>query len=651
MSDLLSPPSTLRPTRSHSASVPRQPSRTRTRIHSDPGASAHDLPSCFALNDLDLIRSISRNSQGGENYRGGGGLGKSGSRVSALGSNAVVGMSGKIGGDHVEEEAERDGGVMDEEAGLGKDDEVILETDAHAEAMYERFTERRKGGIVAVVAFAAVLAPFSSSAFLPSIPSIVVDLNTTATILNITVAIFILVIGITPLIWAPFSGVYGRKPIYIISLPIFTLGSLGVALSPNLTGAGSSAVLSVGAGTIGDLYPRERRGKAMGLFYSGVLIGPSVAPAVAGVLTEYVYEGWRAMQWLLFAMGALACLLVVFVLPETSHARGVDLIRAERDEKRALERKERGELEAVVEERTGWWKKITGDFIWVGINPLGPLKLLARPHILAMSINSSFVLMSTYTVLVPLGETLAPRYNITNSAILGCFYLAQGLGNYFAAQWTGRYADWTLRIWLKKRNGVYVAEDRLKATLIGGGFILPVAVLALGWTLEKASGTGGIVAAVILLFINGIGLMIVLTPANTYCIDVKPSLMVMQNRSAEVIAVNNCCRYVISAAASAFVLPMIQAIGVGWTNTFSALIVWLGFGLVLFTIKYGARMRAYGDDGEEGSAGEMRDAKELEEKRRASETTLVRDEKSEGLGDGRPPDDDAHVQEKDDKVL
>lgn len=71
------------------------------------------------------------------------------------------------------------------------------------------------------------------------------------------------------------------------------------------------------------------------------------------------------------------------------------------------------------------------------------------PH---QSLNSSFVLMSTYAVLVPLSYTVAPRYNITNIALLGCFYLAQGVGNAAASQVTGRYADWMLRKWAKKRK-------------------------------------------------------------------------------------------------------------------------------------------------------------------------------------------------------
>mgnify|MGYP001597215590 CR=1 FL=1 len=59
----------------------------------------------------------------------------------------------------------------------------------------------------------------------------------------------------------------------------------------------------------------------------------------------------------------------------------------------------------------------------------------------------------------------------------------------------------------------------------------------------------------------------VLTPSNTYCVDGTfrsrrdgsgaDAFVVMQHRSAEVIAVNNCIRYLFSAAASGFVLPMI----------------------------------------------------------------------------------------------
>jgi hypothetical protein len=127
--------------------------------------------------------------------------------------------------------------------------------------------------------------------------------------------------------------------------------------------------------------------------------------------------------------------------------------------------------------------------------------------------------MSTYTILVPLGETLAPRYGITNGAILGCLYLSTGIGNAVAAQFTGRYADYVLKSWNVRRGGIYVPEDRLRAATWGGGVLLPVTVLGVGWSIEKGTGVGGLVGSIILLVLSGAGLMSVLTPCNTYCVD------------------------------------------------------------------------------------------------------------------------------------
>ncbi|GAA5915376.1 hypothetical protein JCM6882_000236 [Rhodosporidiobolus microsporus] len=564
-----------------------------------PAQSAHDLPEPSAMAALERTTSAAsaRSARSAGGYAGGAGLAKSRTAQSRRGPVVVGGREERI-----DEGAEGD--VVDEEVAVGEKGEAVEETVGHAERMYARFTDRQKSVYVAIVSFAALLAPFASSSFLPSIPQISEELNTTPTIINVTVAIYILVIGLFPLAWAPYAGVYGRRPIYIVSLPIFALGSLGCALSQSLAalivtriiqGIGSCSVLSVGAGTIGDLYRKEQRGSAMGFFYLGVLVGPATAPAIAGILTEYAHpigQGWRAMQWLLFAMGVLASILCFFFFPETAHVRGVDLIRRERLEARAaqlgVDPDELDEREREERAGMGWARRKVKGFVWVWCNPLAPLRLLIHPNILAMSINSSFVLMSTYTVLVPLSQTVAPRYNITNTAILGCFYLSQGFGNAVASRYTGLYADWTLARWLRKRNGVYVAEDRLKATLIGGGLILPGSVLALGWVLDRVGGKVGLAWTVILLFVDGVGLMIVLTPCNTYVVDCAGV------RSSEAIAVNNACRYVLSAAASAFVLPMIKSIGVGPTNTFAAGIVWLGFGIVLLLIRYGAKMRALG---------------------------------------------------------
>jgi hypothetical protein len=76
-------------------------------------------------------------------------------------------------------------------------------------------------------------------------------------------------------------------------------------------------------------------------------------------------------------------------LPETSHVRGIDLIR----EERRLRLAERTPEEVAVEDARvkSWFEERTKDWVVVFLNPLKPLKILVNPHILAMSINSSFV--------------------------------------------------------------------------------------------------------------------------------------------------------------------------------------------------------------------------------------------------------------------
>jgi hypothetical protein len=79
--------------------------------------------------------------------------------------------------------------------------------------------------------------------------------------------------------------------------------------------------------------------------------------------------------------------------------------------------------------------------------------------------------------------------------------------------------------------------------------------------------------------------MMILAACNTYCVDLVP------HRSAEIVAANNCVRYLFSAGASIVALPLIQRIGVAGTNALAAGLAWMGFGLVLLIVYKGPRMR------------------------------------------------------------
>lgn len=75
------------------------------------------------------------------------------------------------------------------------------------------------------------------------------------------------------------------------------------------------------------------------------------------------------------------------------------------------------------------------------------------------------------------------RYNINNAAILGCLYLAPGLGNLIGSRLAGIQADKVVRTWLTKR-GYRRPEDRLRACLFGSWLLMPATLIAAGWLIK-----------------------------------------------------------------------------------------------------------------------------------------------------------------------
>ena len=86
--------------------------------------------------------------------------------------------------------------------------------------------------------------------------------------------------------------------------------------------------------------------------------------------------------------------------------------------------------------------------------------------------------------------------------------------------------------WRKRRGSQWVPEDRLRATIPGALFLVPVSILACGLVIKYVDGTLGIVLNCICLFMNGLGVDFVLSPSAAYNVDI------LHDRSAEVTAAN-----------------------------------------------------------------------------------------------------------------
>ena len=122
----------------------------------------------------------------------------------------------------------------------------------------------------------------------PALPVIGDDLHIIdSSELAMTLSIFVLAYAVGPLFLAPLSEMYGRWPVYNVCNVLFLIFSIACALSPSLaalivfrlfSGVAGCAPLTIGAGTIADLVPAEKRGAAMSGYVLGPLFGPVIGP-------------------------------------------------------------------------------------------------------------------------------------------------------------------------------------------------------------------------------------------------------------------------------------------------------------------------------------------------------------------------------------
>ncbi|EIW61021.1 MFS general substrate transporter [Trametes versicolor FP-101664 SS1] len=455
--------------------------------------------------------------------------------------------------------------LLDSEALSAPTDPEILKH----EQMYQRFTRAQKRVIVSLIAWAAVIPFLASGSFIPSIPEIARELGTTGEVVSLAVSLSLVTASAGSLLWATYSGSYGRRLIFLMSLPCLCIGSAGVALSqtvPTLMfwrvvqAFGASSGMSVGAGAIGDIYKLEERGAAMGIFFGASLFGPAIAPLCGGIASHYY--SWRYGQWGLFIMGLFALVPVYLWLPETLDPEKIRKWGATEEHRKPI-----------------------------FLNPFKSLALLRSPNILIITLAGTAALVTDFVLMIPLAYTIGKQYNISNEAIIGAFFLPAGLGNIIGAPLAGRLSDKVVVTWRKRRGGVWIPEDRLRASLWGAGLFVPMSVLLSGLTTQFVPGTLGIVLNLVWLFMNGIGVDIVLSPSSAYYVDI------LHSRSAETMAASGSFRAMIIACVTAFILPLINAVGVAATGAIFAAIAWLGFGMFLLTIKYGDRMRAWVDVG------------------------------------------------------
>ncbi len=163
----------------------------------------------------------------------------------------------------------------------------------------------------------------------PALPAIQNFFKVGDRILAWTFSIYVLFNLISTPLMAKLSDTFGRRSIYTLDVSLFALGSLIVALSPAnlfamllfgraLQGFGAGGIFPVASAVIGDTFPPEKRGGALGLIGAVFGLAFLVGPILGGIILTIT--GW---QWLFIINLPIALVVILMgwrLLPVTHPA-------------------------------------------------------------------------------------------------------------------------------------------------------------------------------------------------------------------------------------------------------------------------------------------------------------------------------------------
>jgi EmrB/QacA subfamily drug resistance transporter len=188
---------------------------------------------------------------------------------------------------------------------------------------------RQKTLIIVAIMLGLFLAALDQTIVGTALPRIVTDLQGN-NLYTWVVTVYLLTSTVTVPIYGKLSDVYGRRPLLLIGVSLFLLGSALSGLSQSmgeliifrgLQGFGAGAIFPIALAVIGDLFSPAERGRYQGLF--GAVFGLSfiIGPFLGGFLTDNL--SWHWIFYVNLPIGIAALAVIATQLPNSGNTRGV----------------------------------------------------------------------------------------------------------------------------------------------------------------------------------------------------------------------------------------------------------------------------------------------------------------------------------------
>ncbi|KIY73076.1 MFS general substrate transporter [Cylindrobasidium torrendii FP15055 ss-10] len=477
-------------------------------------------------------------------------------------------------------------------------DATIENQPAREEEVFTVFTSWEKWFLVILTSFGAMFSPLTATIYLPAIPTLTKVFHKSTELINITVTVYMIFQGLSPMLFGTLADNYGRRPIFAICLFVLACSCIGLALVPTsaywllivlrcLQSAGSASTIALGAGVIGDISTPAERGGYFGVWNMGPNLGPALGPVIGGLLAQNL--GWRSIFWFLCIASFVCFLVMVLFLPET--------------------------LRAIVGNGSIIPSKIyrpvipiVGRSIPNSSTTRPPKKPFKNPFLLFREWDIVLLLLMNgfynaffYSVLASLSSLFSKHYPHLSETQIGLCYLATSGGMVLGTLTNGRLLDIQYKKFLRQlatARGVpaeslnirekygladdYPVEKARLLNLPPMTLLLGLVIAGYGWCVQYSVN---LAAPLILQTVAAALTMSSMSASQTLIVDWLP------NQGSSITACNNLLRCTIAAGCVAIMDVVLNAIKPGWTYVIFGALCFLIIPLIYLVIMAGPGRR------------------------------------------------------------
>ncbi|KAG7701823.1 hypothetical protein KL931_000280 [Ogataea haglerorum] len=421
---------------------------------------------------------------------------------------------------------------------------------------------------------------FGSAVFSEAVPQIAEKYHVANVVATLGITLYVLGFATGPVIWAPLSELYGRRPVMLLSSIAFASFNFAVACSDRLesilicrffAGCLGAAPMVVAPAGFADMFGNRTRGTAMVVFSMAVFVGPLLAPFIGGFTVANPKLGWRWTEFITAIIASANVVLVLLFQRETHHP--ILLVQKAREIKR---RTNNWGIHAPHDEFQLSVKEIVEN------NLSRPLKMLfTEPIIFFVSLYNAFIygmlylFLTAYPFVFQEGYKMAPGVAelpyfgmVVGEVIGGCFCI---------------YREKAYVRALEANKGKVIPEARLP-TIIWGGVAFPIGILWFSWTGNYHKDIHWIVPTISGIF-TGFGLMGIFIPSMNYIID---SYLIF---AASAMAANTFLRSSFGGVFPLFASFMFKNMHTNWAGLLLGLFSIALIACPILFVMYGKKLR------------------------------------------------------------